>query len=52
MFIFVQSQEGQGLQNGYKGALALGALLWLILSLSGCSHHARNTLWIMRAVTT
>ncbi len=37
MFTFMQSQEGHGLHNGYKGALALGALLWLILSLSGCS---------------
>jgi hypothetical protein len=31
MFTFVQSQGDHGLHHGY------GALLWLILSLSGCS---------------
>lgn len=36
MSMFVQSHAGQGLHNGYKGAIALSALLWLILSLSGC----------------
>ena len=42
MFMFVQSQEGQGLHTGCKGALALGALLWLILSLNGCSTSSRK----------
>jgi hypothetical protein len=39
MFIFMHSQE---LPHGYKGALAFGALLWLILSLSGCSSSLRE----------
>jgi hypothetical protein len=42
MFMFIQPQEGLGLHTGYKGALALGALLWLILSLIGCSSSRKE----------
>lgn len=35
--MFMQSHKSQGLHNGYTGVLALGALLWLILTLSGCA---------------
>lgn len=37
MFMFIQPQEGHMLHIGYKGALALSVVLWLILSLIGCS---------------
>jgi hypothetical protein len=37
MFMVTQPQEGQGFHSGYTGALALGAVLWLILLLTGCS---------------
>ena len=37
MFMSIQPQEGHELHTRYKGALALGVLLWLILSLIGCS---------------
>ncbi len=42
MFMFGQPQEGHGLHTGYKGGLALGALLWLILSLIGCSSSRKE----------
>jgi hypothetical protein len=42
MFTFLQSQEDHGLHSWYKGALALNALLWLILSLSGCSSSGKE----------
>ena len=34
--MFIQPHEGHGFRTGYNGALALGALLWLILPLIGC----------------
>jgi hypothetical protein len=37
MFTFMQSHEDHRFHSGYKCALALGALLWLILSMSSCS---------------
>ncbi|MBS0182068.1 MAG: hypothetical protein JSS39_06665 [Nitrospira sp.] len=37
MFTFMQFQEDHRFHRGYTGALALGALLWLILSMGGCS---------------
>lgn len=37
MFTFMQFQQDHRFHRGYTGALALGALLWLILSMSGCS---------------
>lgn len=37
MFMVRQSQESHRLHVQYRGARALGALLWLILSLIGCS---------------
>ena len=37
MFMVTQPQEGQKVHTGYLSALALGLLLWLILSLMGCS---------------
>ncbi|MDF0650884.1 MAG: hypothetical protein CV081_04055 [Nitrospira sp. LK265] len=42
MFVFIQSQGGYGFHAGYKGALALGALLWLTLPLSGCSSSGKE----------
>jgi hypothetical protein len=44
MFIFRQPHEGHGVHTGYKGALALGALLWLILSFIGCSSSRKEYL--------
>lgn len=35
--MFMHSQEDSGLHIGYRGVLSLGGLLWLILSLGGCS---------------
>jgi hypothetical protein len=51
MFIFRQPHEGHGVHIGYKGALALGALLWLILSFIGCSSSRKEYVWIIAAVT-
>lgn len=42
MFIFRQPQEGHKLHTGYHSALALGSLLWLILSLIGCSSSRKE----------
>lgn len=42
MFMVTHPQEGQGFHSGYKGALSLGALLWLILSLIGCSSAGKE----------
>jgi hypothetical protein len=42
MFTFLQSHEDHGFHSGYKGALALGALLWLILSMSSCSSSPKE----------
>jgi hypothetical protein len=42
MSMFIQPQAGHGLLTGYNGALALGALLWLILSLIGCSSSRKE----------
>lgn len=42
MFTLMQSQEDHWFYNGYKGVLALGALLWLILSLSSCSSSRKE----------
>ena len=40
--MFIQSQEGPARRTRYHGALALGALLWLILSLIGCSSSRKE----------
>ena len=40
--MFMQSQAGYGFHNGYNGALALGAVLWLLLSLSNCSSSGKE----------
>ncbi|MGC4098626.1 MAG: hypothetical protein QM706_16055 [Nitrospira sp.] len=40
--MFIQLQEGHELHNGYKGALALGMVLWLILLLPGCSSSRKE----------
>jgi len=37
MVMVIQSQERHGLHARYRGALVLGTLLWLILTLVGCS---------------
>ena len=42
MVMVTQPQKDQGVHAGYKGALALGALVWLILSLSGCSSSRKE----------
>jgi hypothetical protein len=42
MFTFIHPQVGHGLHTGYKGALGLGALLWLILSLIDCSSSRKE----------
>lgn len=42
MVMFIPPQEGQGLHTRYHGALALGAVLWLILSLIGCSSSRKE----------
>lgn len=42
MFMFIYPQEGHELHTGYRGPLALGALLWLILSLIGCSSSRKE----------
>lgn len=42
MFMFVQPQEGHEHHTVYHGALALGAVLWLILSLSSCSSSRKE----------
>ena len=39
--MFTHPQEGPGFHTGY-GVLALGAVLWLVLSLSGCSSSRRE----------
>lgn len=36
MIMLVQPQEGHRCHTGYKGVLVLGALLLLILQLTGC----------------
>ncbi len=42
MFMFIQSQERPVFHAGYKSALALGAVLWLLLSLIGCSSSRKE----------
>lgn len=42
MSMFIQPQAGHGLHTGHNGALALGALLWLILSFIGCSSSRKE----------
>lgn len=42
MFMVTRPQEGQKLHTGYLGILALGTLLWLILSLIGCSSSRKE----------
>jgi hypothetical protein len=42
MFMSIQSNEGQALHTRYHGVLVLGALLWLILSLVGCSSSRKE----------
>lgn len=37
MGMFIHTQVGHVFHRGYKGVLALGALLWLMLLLIGCS---------------
>ena len=37
MGMFIHTQAGHGLHTGYKGVLAFGVVLWLILLLIGCS---------------
>jgi hypothetical protein len=40
--MFIQPQEGHGFHTGYKGALALGALLCMILLLIGCTSSRKE----------
>lgn len=42
MFTLMRSEENDGFQSRYHGALALGALLWMILSLSNCSSSGKQ----------
>lgn len=42
MLMFIQRRECHGFHTGYKSTLALGALLWLILSLIGCSSSRKE----------
>ena len=37
MGMFRHTQAGHGLYTGYKGVLAFGVVLWLMLLLIGCS---------------
>lgn len=37
MGMFIHTHAGHGLHNGYKGILALGVMLGLMLLLVGCS---------------
>ena len=37
MGMFRHTQAGHGLYSGYKGVLAFGVVLWLMLLLIGCS---------------
>ena len=40
--MFIQPQEGHRFHTGYKGALALGALLCMILLLIGCTSSRKE----------
>lgn len=42
MAMLIQPQKGHGLHTRYQSALALGALLWLILPLIGCSSSRKE----------
>ncbi len=42
MFMLIHAQEGHRLHTGYKWVLALGALLLLILQLTGCSSSQKE----------
>ena len=42
MFMVIHPQQDHRFHTGYKGALALGVLLWLIVSLIGCSSSRKE----------